>query len=100
MSFLLFVYIFRPNVFLKVLRRPPSTGDCTIQEAYQKVVDLILKDLQNEGSDFGKTIVFVSLKWSSLLHQRAVKNFDQTADAKELTCLMSQFHAPHFQQVN
>ncbi len=72
------------------------------------MVDLILKDLQNEGSDFGKTIVFVSLKWSSLLHQRAVTNFllgapdicDQTADAKELTCLMSQFHAPHFQQVN
>ena len=97
-------------MFLEVKRRPPSTGgDHTVENAYQSVVDPILEDLRIQGHKFDKTIVYMPLKWCGLMHHRAMTDFihdhpddkvQQSVDAQQLTCLVSQYHAPQSNRVS
>ncbi|VDI30438.1 Hypothetical predicted protein [Mytilus galloprovincialis] len=84
----------RPNVFLEVLKRPPSTGgvNCT-EDAMFKTVDPYLHKLKVEGINFPKTIMYVPLKWCGVLHHRAT-TFQEEAGEEEMKPYVSQYHAP------
>ena len=95
---------FRPNIYLEVCKRAPSTGGShTATESMYEVIDPFLTELKNQTNNFNKTIVYVPLKWCGLLHYRASSQFLDVVHSfnseSKLQTLVAQYHAPQSQEV-
>ncbi|CAG2201777.1 unnamed protein product [Mytilus edulis] len=93
----------RPNVYLSVEKRPPSTGgENTAEESMFKTVDPIIQELKTKMENYRKTIVYVPLKWCGVLHQRTVTsigNVTSDTEAESFSPIVSQYHSPQSQQL-
>ena len=101
----MYMYYFRPNIFLEVSHRAPSTGGQHIAaDSVFQVADICLERLKEQTKDFTKTIIYVTLKWCGLLHYRANSQFlgDVTNSNNDslLKTLVAQYHAPQSQEVS
>ena len=100
------MFYFRPNIFLDVCKRAPSTGaQYTAADSMHEVIDPFLENLKRQTKDFNKTIVYVPLKWCGLLHYRANSQFlNDSSDSfnreSQLKTLVAQYHAPQSQEVS
>jgi hypothetical protein len=113
MKFLLFFvtfhqfFLLRPNLYLEVKSRPPSTSGA--EESIDAVIHPILAELRKQGVNFPRTLIYLPLQWCGYVHHAAVSKYlqdhpdevtIQDADSSRLTCLVSQFHAPQSQGVS
>lgn len=94
----------RPNMYLEVKERPPSTGD--VQASYNQVLDPYFLNLQKDKTDFPRTIMYMPLKWCGYAHQRYLTKFEDLHinQSQEYTgsfsSILAQFHAPQTSEVS
>jgi superfamily II DNA helicase RecQ len=75
----------RPNIFMKVVRRAPSTGGKhSAEESFMDIVIPLLSELHAEQENFRKTVVYCKRDYCGLAYERAVIN--------DLTRMTSMYH--------
>ena len=92
----------RPNVKLMVVRRPsPTTKNCTVEETYDVVFDPLIKELEEKGLSFPKTVVYAKLKWCGYGNHKAIRPKSEASGAGGVNPQhVSQYHAPCTQEVS
>lgn len=83
----------RPNIFLEVIKRPPSTGGNSVQKSYDYIFDPIISELKHHQQAFPKTVVYTKLKWCGYGHEQAVRA-ERDGSPSTATGLVAQFHKP------
>ena len=92
--------LYRPNVFLEVKRRPPTTGgDYTPLASFSEIVDPYLRRLQQEGPLFPRTIIYLPVHWCGEMHDRANVRFNLQAATDDIIGPIGQYHAAQSKKV-
>ena len=92
--------LFRPNIFLEVTERPPTSGqNHPVEASYNAVLSPVLQEALQERLDYPKTIVYMPLQWCSHAHSMACQlshlSLDQPDEIRngQLDGIFAQFHA-------
>ena len=83
----------RSNIFIKVQKRKPNHK---IEESYEGIFQPLVKELQQKGALFPKTVVYTKLKWCGYGHEAAVMDTDDYDIAQRV----AQYHSTCTKEVS